>query len=312
VSSEARATFPLIPRHRLNGLPFGQARSLRRGRGSDLAGSRPYIRGDPISAIDWRASARLSTARGNDEFVVRERFAEEAPNVVAVVDRRPSMALYPEWSPWLSKRRVMRFATAAIIEAAVGARGAAGYLDFASVDSGGGESFWIAPRSRSPLDLVEERFRTASFDAGERSLEHGIEYLAHTASALGAGSFVFVLSDFLEPPPASLWLKGLARRWELVPVVIQDPVWEQTFPSIGPVSLPLVDPRDDAVFEVRFRRSEARAERERREQARTSLLESMASLGLDPVVIDKDDRGSVERAFSEWAEDRRRDLHHRR
>jgi uncharacterized protein (DUF58 family) len=310
VSSQARAVFPLIPRQRLTGLPLGPARSVRRGRGSDLAGSRPYLPGDPISTIDWHASARLSTARGNDEFVVRERFAEEAPRVVIVSDRRASMALYPEWSPWLSKPRATGLATAAIIEAAVATRGAVGYLDFASRRSG--DTFWVAPRSRSPLELVEERLRTAGFDAGESSLERAIEYLMRASTALGAGSFVFVLSDFLAPPPPSLWLTALARHWEPVPVVIQDPVWEQTFPSIGPVSLPFVDPRDGVVHEVRFRRSEARAERHRRERARAGLLDSMASLGLDPVLIDGDDRGSVEGAFIDWAEQRRRALYHRR
>ena len=41
-----------------SGLPFGGSPSLRRGHGSDVAGSRAYVRGDPISTIDWRASAR--------------------------------------------------------------------------------------------------------------------------------------------------------------------------------------------------------------------------------------------------------------
>ena len=41
------------------------------------------------AAIDWAASARLSAARGADEFVVREFFAEQAPRVVVVCDRRP-------------------------------------------------------------------------------------------------------------------------------------------------------------------------------------------------------------------------------
>ena len=312
MSSQARAVFPLIPRQRLTGLPLGPARSVRRGRGSDLAGSRAYLPGDPISTIDWHASARLSTARGDDEFVVRERFAEEAPRVVIVVDRRASMALYPEWSPWLSKPRAARLATEAIIEATIATRGAVGYLDFASASGGSAESFWVAPRSHSPLELVEERLRTASFDAGEATLERAIEYLARASTGLGAGSFVFVLSDFLERPPPSLWLTGLARRWELVPVVIQDPVWEQSFPSIGPVSLPYIDPGDGAIHEVRLRRSEARAERQRRERARAGLIDSMASLGLDPVLIDRDDRGSVEEAFVEWAETRRRALYHRR
>ena len=61
----SRSTFPLVPKHRLAGLPFGGSRSVRRGQGTDIAGSRAYVRGDPISTIDWRATARLSSARGS-------------------------------------------------------------------------------------------------------------------------------------------------------------------------------------------------------------------------------------------------------
>ena len=78
------------------GLPFGGLHSLRRGHGSDIAGSRPYEPGDDIDKIDWAASARLSLARGSEEFVVREHYAEEAPRVVVLCDRRPSMALFGE------------------------------------------------------------------------------------------------------------------------------------------------------------------------------------------------------------------------
>ena len=67
------ATFPLIPRRRVLGLPFGGLHSARRGTGADVAGSRPYRPGDDVKRIDWYASARLSLARGSDEFVVRDQ-----------------------------------------------------------------------------------------------------------------------------------------------------------------------------------------------------------------------------------------------
>src|SRR5207244_9340735 len=82
--------------------------SARRGRGSDVAGSRPYVPGDDVKAIDWGASARLSSARGDDAFVVRERYAEEAPRVVVVCDRRPAMRLFPPGLPWLRKAEAQR------------------------------------------------------------------------------------------------------------------------------------------------------------------------------------------------------------
>ena len=132
------------------------------------------------------------------------------------------------------------------------------------------------------------------------------------AGSRGAGSFGFVVPDCLGQPGRELWLQASARRWELVPVVIQDPIWEQTFPSIGPVVTPVADPRDGAVLEVRFSRSEARAERARRERARSELLAVFASLGADPVLLDRSDQDSVQRSFLEWAERRRRALRSRR
>src|SRR3954452_3985994 len=103
-----RETFPLISRERIVGLAFGMLPSGRRGTGHDTAGSRPYVPGDDIDAIDWAASARVSSARDSDEFIVRQRYAEEAPRVVVVVDRRPSMSLYPDTYPWLSKPRAVK------------------------------------------------------------------------------------------------------------------------------------------------------------------------------------------------------------
>ena len=67
----ADLTFPLVPRRRLIGLSFGGMHSARRGTGSDVAGSRPYRPGDDVDSIDWAASARLSSVRDSDEFVVR-------------------------------------------------------------------------------------------------------------------------------------------------------------------------------------------------------------------------------------------------
>jgi uncharacterized protein (DUF58 family) len=299
-------TFPLVPRYRVTGLPFGGARSTRRGRGSDFAGFRAYVPGDPIATIDWRASAKLSSARGDDEFVVRERFADEAPSAVVVLDRRPSMGLYPDWSPWLSKPAAARAATETIVASALAARGAAGYVDCAA------DPVWIAPRTRAPVEFILQREEAVSFDAGPDALQRGLDHLVRSGSSLGAGSFVFVLSDFLEPPPRETWLVGAGRRWELVPVVIQDRVWEQSFPSVGPVVMPLVDPRDGATVEVRLSAREARAERARRERARSELLTAFGSVGLDPVLVDESAPESVQRAFLEWAERRRRALWLRR
>jgi uncharacterized protein (DUF58 family) len=79
--------FPLVPRRRLLGLTFGAIHGARRGIGADVAGSRPYQPGDDRDSIDWAATARLSSARDTDEFVVREHYADEAPGDGAVLGR---------------------------------------------------------------------------------------------------------------------------------------------------------------------------------------------------------------------------------
>src|SRR3954454_12346487 len=135
-----RRTFPLVPRRKLTGLPFGDLPSRRRGHGSDVIGTRPYEIGDPVATIDWFASARLSAATGRDEFIVRDHAADEAPRVVLVCDRRPAMGIYESPLPWLSKPTVVAEATAALVASAVVAR-----ADVASLDYGDGidEPYWL-------------------------------------------------------------------------------------------------------------------------------------------------------------------------
>ena len=297
-------TFPLVPRYRLTGIPFGAARSTRRGRGTDLAGSRPYEPGDPISTIDWQASARLSTARAEEQFVVRQRFAEEAPRVVVVIDRRPSMALYPSGTPWLSKPDAVLAAARTIVRSALVARSAVGYLDQAGSSARSGTPFWISPRSRSPGEPIEDRVASAPYDAPEDSLARALDFLGRPSAGLTPGSFVFVLSDFLAPlEPAALVVANW-RRWELVPVVVQDPVWEQSFPELPAILLRLAEPAGGKSLDVRLTRREARALRAGNEARLSGLLDAFAAAKLDPVVLGAGEQRAVESSFLDWSERR--------
>lgn len=290
-------TFPLIPRRRVLGLPFGGLSSARRGAGSDVAGSRPYEPGDDIDRIDWAASARLSLARGSDEFVVREHFAEEAPRVVVLCDRRPSMSLFDEKWPWLQKPRAIRESIRLIGDSASAARGMVGYLDEAD-----GQRLWRPPRSERELGRIDLDDR--SFAAPEDTVARSLRYLVEQRRDLPAGTFVFVLSDFLEEPGRDDWLHALERRLELVPVVIQDPVWEQSFPRVHGAALPLRDVATNGRDLAYLTEAEVGMRRETNEARLRHLLRRLRSLDMDPVLVSSHALRDVVQSFLAWADQR--------
>ena len=290
------ATFPLIPRRRVLGLPFGGLHSMRRGLGSDVAGSRPYQPGDDVDKIDWYASARLSLARGSEEFVVREHYADEAPRVVVLCDRRPSMSVFPEGWPWLSKPDAIRNAVTLIGASATAARGLLGYFDEAD-----GDAYWHPPRSSHAYGAPElER----GFGAPEDTLRRGLRHLAEHKRDLPAGTFVFIVSDFLAPPTRDEWLDALERRYEIVPVIVQDPIWEQSFPDVSGVVVPFVAPGDSGVSLAAVTAREARRLRETNERRFDDLLHGLRALDMDPVVVDSHEQRDVVSSFLSWADQR--------
>jgi uncharacterized protein (DUF58 family) len=294
-------SFPLVPKDRMIGLSFGTMRSLRRGAGNDVAGARPYRPGDDVRAIDWAASARLSSARERDEFVVRERFAEEAPRVVLVCDRRPEMSFFAPPLPWLDKAAAMRTAAELVLESALLVGGFVGYLDY-----GSGEPYWVPPRGgRRLAQLREERLADDDFNAPQESLERAFAHLADHRRSVTSGAFVFVFSDFLPLPSEEFWLTALEHRWDVVPVVIQDPTWEQSFPAAEGIVLRLRDPRTGRRPEVRLSRREAARQRATNEERFQALLAGFGSIGLDPVVVSSGDRAEILAAFLTWADLRR-------
>ena len=282
--------FALVPRRRFLGVQFGRRRSSRRGIGDEVAGTRPYRPGDLIAHIHWAASAKLSEARGTDEFVVREFFAEQAPRVALVHDRRPGMAIHAPPSPWLDKRAAAE---------------TAGRLIEASAAAEQGEVLSVDGALRHPVRRRREDVGR-TYDAPETSLTVALEALVRESRVLPTGSFVFVVSDFLVPVPARVWLRLRALRWDVVPVIVQDPTWEQTFPAVGGVVLPVADPTSGEVQDVWVSVREAR-ERARANEARFDELRSrFRRLGFDPVVLDTSDPREIGDRFRAWADRRRR------
>jgi uncharacterized protein (DUF58 family) len=295
--SAADLTFPLVPRRRLVGLSFGAMHSARRGMGSDVAGSRLYRTGDDMDTIDWGASAKLSAARDTDVFVVREHYADEAPRAVVVCDHRASMALHEPPLPWLAKAEAMRVAARLIAQSVVAVRGFVGYLDYADE----GDELWEPPRSR--IDLFRGDLRRP-FRAPDDSLTTAFARLVEHRRALPPASFVFVLSDFLAPPAEEAWTRALQHRWDVVPVVIQDPVWEQSFPDVAGVVVPLADPATGRVRLARLSRRDVAARREANERRYAELVARLEALDLEPVLLSTTEPAEVLWAFLSWSEQR--------
>jgi hypothetical protein len=250
---------PLLPRRRIVGLPFGDARSARRGGHSDPVGSRPYRPGDDLRRIDRHATARLSSVSGDDQLIVREHLAEERIGVGLAIDPSPTMALHPPRLPWLHKPDVV-----AELERVITAS---------------------ARRKRSPIVRL------------------GALPVDRPVFGLGSGSIVFLISDFLSFPPDEAWAEAAMHGWDVVPVVVQDRIWEQSFPEIGGVSVRLADV-SGVVRSVRLTRAEARRRQEANEARWAGIITALEDLGLEPVVADDPDPEAVYEALLFWADGR--------
>ncbi len=218
-----------------------------------------------------------------------------------VVDRRPSMALYDRGLPWLSKPSAVARAAEAIAFAAVAARAELGYADEV-----GGRAHILTPGALAPRHILD-RARKRSFDASPASLRDLLNGVANRRAELPQSSFVFVLSDYLNDVPDSTWTVLRRGRLDVVPVIVQDPVWEQHFPRVPGVLIPFagVDGDSDEAL-VRLTAAEcARLSRENEERL-DRLSSRFRLLGFDPIVLGTSDPTAVDRAFLQWAERRRR------
>ena len=217
-SDDRRLAFPLIPRRRLVGLRSAAAQlapraRVRRRRLAAVPARRPVAR------IDWAASARLSAARGSDEFIVREHFAEEAPRVVVVPTGARRWGSTRRRS-WLDKPRPLLRALDRSCERARRAR---------------------PDRLRRPGGRRRSGGRRVRAARWSRAVDRGVRRAGRARLARARAPHAHRRDV---PPQLRLRRLGLprrtragglarapARRWELVPVVVQDPVWEQSFPG---------------------------------------------------------------------------------
>jgi uncharacterized protein (DUF58 family) len=281
----------LEPHVRIIGSLFGSAPSRRRGDSDDVVSGRPYQIGDDVRRIDWATSARLSAIRGEDHFVVRESYGEEAPFVCFTLDRSPSMALYPREYPWLHKPDAVRLIAEVV---ALSARHYHCPLGFLDADN------WRPPSTSTGPDELMRLLKEGGYDRSEETSDSLFGRLRAVEHMLPGGSFVFCCSDFLEVPSERTLAQVADAEWELVPVIVQDPLWEQSYPeAAGEVALPVCD--EAGRFRLlRQSRAEVRWRRQKHEARLRRLEELFTGYGFPPIVIAEMGPAALAEAMMSW------------
>jgi uncharacterized protein (DUF58 family) len=288
------SSWPLLelePQVRIIGSLFGTAASRRRGVSDDVVGGRPYQIGDDVRRVDWATSARLSALQGEDRFVVRESYGEEAPIVCFALDRSSSMALYPREYPWLHKPAAVRLIAEVVALSAKHYHCPLAYLD---------ADRWQSPStSTGPGDLMQ-LLDQGSYDRPGDTIDTLFRRLRTVEHLLPGGSFVFCCSDFMQAPSKRTLAMIVDAEWDLIPVIVQDPLWEQTYPeAAGDVALPVCD--DEGRFHLlRQSRAEVRERRQAHEARLRRLEELFTSYGFPPIVISDVGHDSLTDALRSW------------
>ena len=123
---------------------------------------------------------------------------------------------------------------------------------------------------------------------------------------LPTGSFVFVVSDFLGELDPRHWVRLRARAWDVTPVVVQDPTWEQSFPPVGGIAIPFVAADGGEISEAWLHASGGDALPGGERGPVPVAARPLSAARARPRVIDSSDPDVVLGAFLDWAARRHR------
>ncbi len=271
---------------RVNSLQTGAYVSHFRGRGMEFDESRPYQPGDDPRSIDWRVTARSTTA-------YTKLFREERERPVLVV---------------VDLRSTMHFATRGYFKS-VNASRAAALLAWAAHHRGdrlGGIIFGdtthreLKPRlgRQAALRFVHELAGHADWQ--QQNPEANTESLTQAMSALRRvarpGSLVVVVSDFSGfTRQAQSYLSSVARHNEVLAVFMNDPL-ERRLPPPGRYRLVSAD--DEMAIDTFA--AAARRDYEQAFEQRTEALETFCQrygVHLMPMSTDDDPVSALQTAL---------------
>ncbi len=252
---------------RLDGVLFGDYRTLFRGFGLDLADLREYQYHDDVRHIDWNVTARLQTP------YVREYHEDRDVTAWFLLDLSPSL----DFGSQETTKRSLAIDFVAILARLLTRHGnRVGALLY-------GEQLddVLQPRSgrRQVLHLMHrlqsrpQRERSAPTDLGA--------FLRSALPILRRRSLVFLVSDFISRPGWAPLLAHLGQRHEVVAVRLHDPL-ESALPDLGLFMVQdaesgeqvFVDTHDTG-FRRRFAAAAERHERTLRDAFRRSGVDAL-------------------------------------
>jgi len=197
----------------------GQYQAVFKGRGLVFSDVRPYYAGDDVRAIDWNITARMNAPH-------IKQFVEERDRTVNLVIDMSASGYFG--SRGSSKRELAAELAAVVAFSAIKNNDRVGLF----VVTDRVERF-VPPKKgrRHVLRVIGE---ILAFEPQSRGtdLSEGLDLLGKIARRR---SVVFIVSDFLSDG----WEQAMqicARRHEIVPVVVGDPL-EKELPKIGLLSL---------------------------------------------------------------------------
>ena len=258
---------------KLDGLLYGNYRTLFRGFGLDLADLREYQLHDEVRHIDWNVTARLQTP------YVREFNEDREVTAWFLLDVSPSVDF---GSVDVKKRAVLTEFVGVLARLLTRSGNRVGAMFYS-----GGVDATLPPRAgRMQVLHILQRLMKQPELSESKATDLG-DFLESAVNVVKRRSLVFVISDFISAPGWEKVLQRLSRRHEVIAVRLFDPM-EMELPDIGLIVMQDAETGEqlfvdthDRTFRLRF----AAAARKREADLRGAL----GRAGVDTLELSTED-----------------------
>jgi uncharacterized protein (DUF58 family) len=257
---------------RLDGLLYGDYRTLFRGFGLDLADLREYQYHDDVRYIDWNVTARLMTP------YIRVYNEDREVTAWFLLDLSPSL----DFGSHVKKRSVTTEFVTVLTRLLTRHGNRVGALFYGDkVDT-------VIPARSGRRHALHILYRMLSRPERPRSAATNLRDFLQTAfRMMQRRSLVFVVSDFISTPGWSEPLAHLAQRHEILAVRLYDPL-EMELPDLGLLVMRDAETGEQLFVDTHDRtfRKRFAAVAERREQ---ELRSAFRQAGVDALELSTND-----------------------